>query len=180
MKSVSLLSLKLNLRKAKIVESRGMVDAEEGKGRGGEGLKQRGVYGRRECGGQARKGRAVCAGDPGGGAGWHPHLPARVSSLQELLQAKQDLQHLLIAKEEQEDLLRKRERELTALKGALKEEVSSHDQEMDRLKEQYDAELRALQESVEEATKVGPGRSAEWVSVACLPFRDRVKLSFIR
>lgn len=73
---------------------------------------------------------------------------------QELLQAKQDLQDLLIAKEEQEDLLRKRERELTALKGALKEEVSSHDQEMDKLKEQYDAELQALRESVEEATKV--------------------------
>ncbi|ELR49150.1 Cingulin-like protein 1, partial [Bos mutus] len=82
----------------------------------------------------------------------HPHLPTRVFSLQELLQAKQDLQRLLIAKEEQEDLLRKRERELTALKGALKEEVSSHDREMDKLKEQYDAELLALRESVEEAT----------------------------
>ncbi|CAH6874969.1 Cgnl1 [Phodopus roborovskii] len=74
--------------------------------------------------------------------------------IEELLQAKRDLQDLLIAKEEQEDLLRKRERELTALKGALKEEVSSHDQEMDRLKEQYDAELQALRESVEEATKM--------------------------
>ncbi|XP_007956702.1 cingulin-like protein 1 [Orycteropus afer afer] len=73
--------------------------------------------------------------------------------IEELLQAKQDLQDLLIAKEEQEDLLRKRERELTALKGALKEEVSSHDQEMDKLKEQYDAELQALRESVEEATR---------------------------
>ncbi|KAI4540514.1 hypothetical protein MG293_009555 [Ovis ammon polii] len=73
--------------------------------------------------------------------------------IEELLQAKQDLQHLLIAKEEQEDLLRKRERELAALKGALKEEVSSHDREMDKLKEQYDAELLALRESVEEATK---------------------------
>nr|XP_060474387.1 cingulin-like protein 1 isoform X4 [Panthera onca] len=73
--------------------------------------------------------------------------------IEELLQAKQDLQDLLIAKEEQEDLLRKRERELTALKGALKEEVSSHDLEMDKLKEQYDAELQALRESVEEATK---------------------------
>ncbi|XP_037689791.1 cingulin-like protein 1 isoform X3 [Choloepus didactylus] len=73
--------------------------------------------------------------------------------IEELLQAKQDLQDLLIAKEEQEDLLRKRERELTALKGALKEEVSSHDLEMDKLKEQYDAELRVLRESVEEATK---------------------------
>ncbi|XP_014395823.1 PREDICTED: cingulin-like protein 1 [Myotis brandtii] len=73
--------------------------------------------------------------------------------IEELLQAKQDLQDLLIAKEEQEDLLRKRERELTALKGALKEEVSSHDQEMEKLKEQYDAELQALRESVEEATQ---------------------------
>ncbi|XP_039721421.1 cingulin-like protein 1 [Pteropus medius] len=73
--------------------------------------------------------------------------------IEELLQSKQDLQDLLIAKEEQEDLLRKRERELTALKGALKEEVSSHDQEMEKLKEQYDAELQALRESVEEATK---------------------------
>ncbi|XP_027956126.1 cingulin-like protein 1 isoform X1 [Eumetopias jubatus] len=73
--------------------------------------------------------------------------------IEELLQAKQDLQDLLITKEEQEDLLRKRERELTALKGALKEEVSSHDLEMDKLKEQYDAELQALRESVEEATK---------------------------
>lgn len=73
--------------------------------------------------------------------------------IEELLQAKQDLQDLLIAKEEQEDLLRKRERELTALKGALKEEVASHDQEMEKLKEQYDAELQALRESVEEATK---------------------------
>ncbi|XP_076984138.1 cingulin-like protein 1 isoform X2 [Tamandua tetradactyla] len=73
--------------------------------------------------------------------------------IEELLQAKQDLQDLLIAKEEQEDLLRKRERELTALKGALKEEVSNHDWEMDKLKEQYDTELRVLRESVEEATK---------------------------
>ncbi|XP_073922152.1 cingulin-like protein 1 isoform X7 [Castor canadensis] len=77
----------------------------------------------------------------------------KAALIEELLQAKQDLQDLLIAKEEQEDLLRKRERELTALKGALKDEVASHDQEMDKLKEQYDAELQALRESVEEATK---------------------------
>ncbi|XP_060040374.1 cingulin-like protein 1, partial [Erinaceus europaeus] len=73
--------------------------------------------------------------------------------IEELLQAKQELRDLLIAREELEELLRRRERELIALKGALKEEVSSHDQEMDRLKEQYDAELQALRESVDEATK---------------------------
>ncbi|KAL8197019.1 UNVERIFIED_CONTAM: hypothetical protein K2H54_006939 [Gekko kuhli] len=73
--------------------------------------------------------------------------------IQELMQLKQDLQALLVAKEQQEDVLRKRERELTALKGALKEEVSSHDQEMDRLKEQHEEELRALRQDLAEAVK---------------------------
>lgn len=73
--------------------------------------------------------------------------------IEELLEAKHTLQELLLAKDELEELLRRRERELTALKGALKAEVSSHDQEMDQLKEQYDAELQALRESVDEATK---------------------------
>ncbi|XP_003462104.1 cingulin-like protein 1 [Cavia porcellus] len=77
----------------------------------------------------------------------------KAALIEELLQAKRDLHDLLIAKEGLEELLRKRERELTALRGALKEEVSSHDHEMDRLKAQYDAELQALRESVEEATK---------------------------
>ncbi|XP_023568429.1 cingulin-like protein 1 [Octodon degus] len=77
----------------------------------------------------------------------------KAALIEELLQAKRDLHDLLITKEELEELLRKRERELIALKGALKEEVSSHDQEMDKLKEQYDVELQALRESVEEATK---------------------------
>lgn len=65
--------------------------------------------------------------------------------------------------------MRKRERELTALKGALKEEVSSHDLEMDKLKEQYDAELQALRESVEEATKVSLLSQVWSDSRACWP-----------
>ncbi|KAI6078073.1 Cingulin-like protein 1 isoform X1 [Aix galericulata] len=73
--------------------------------------------------------------------------------IEELMQMKQDLQEILIAKEQQEEILRKRERELTALKGALKEEVSSHDMEMDKLKEQHDKELLDLQQSLEKATK---------------------------
>ncbi|XP_010639572.1 cingulin-like protein 1 [Fukomys damarensis] len=126
----------------------------------------------------------------------------KAALIEELLQAKRDLHDLLIAKEELEDLLRKRERELTALKGALKEEVSSHDQEMDRLKEQYDTELQALRESVEEATKVslrrqgqegvrtgpsvwlGDGGRAETTSptpvlASFSPFNYGVRLSFI-
>uniref|UniRef100_A0A8C5M513 Cingulin like 1 n=1 Tax=Leptobrachium leishanense TaxID=445787 RepID=A0A8C5M513_9ANUR len=77
----------------------------------------------------------------------------REALIEELLQMKQGVQELLLAKEEQEDLLRKRERELTALKGALKDEVSTHDQEIDRLKEQYDKELKKLRTSLEEAVE---------------------------
>ncbi|NXW00815.1 CGNL1 protein, partial [Fregetta grallaria] len=73
--------------------------------------------------------------------------------IEELMQMKQDLQEVLIAKDQQEEVLRKRERELTALKGALKEEVSSHDTEMDKLKEQHDKELLNLQQSLEKATE---------------------------
>uniref|UniRef100_A0A8C0VDJ3 Cingulin like 1 n=1 Tax=Cyanistes caeruleus TaxID=156563 RepID=A0A8C0VDJ3_CYACU len=73
--------------------------------------------------------------------------------IEELMQMKQDLQEVLIAKDQQEEILRKRERELTALKGALKEEVSNHDTEMDKLKEQHDKELLDLRESLEKATE---------------------------
>lgn len=67
---------------------------------------------------------------------------------------KQDVQELLMAKEEQDDLLRKRERELTALKGALKEEVSTHDHEIDKLKEQYEKELKKMREGLQETMEV--------------------------
>ncbi|NWV24157.1 CGNL1 protein, partial [Origma solitaria] len=73
--------------------------------------------------------------------------------IEELMQTKQDLQEVLIAKDQQEEILRKRERELTALKGALKEEVSSHDTEIDKLKEQHDKELLDLRQSLEKATE---------------------------
>lgn len=70
------------------------------------------------------------------------------------MRLKLDLQEMVMVKEEQEDLLRRRERELTALKGALKEEVSTHDQEVDKLREQYEKEIRKLQGSLEEVKQV--------------------------
>ncbi|XP_067412000.1 cingulin-like protein 1 isoform X2 [Emydura macquarii macquarii] len=81
--------------------------------------------------------------------------------IEELMQMKQDLQEILMAKEQQEEILRKRERELTALKGALKEEVSNHDQEIDKLKEQHDKELHNLREALEEATKSAAALASE-------------------
>ncbi|XP_030044813.1 cingulin-like protein 1 isoform X2 [Microcaecilia unicolor] len=77
----------------------------------------------------------------------------RETLIEELIQMKQDLQEMTATKEEQEEVLKKRERELTALKGALKEEVSTHDQEIDTLKEQHDKELKKLKQIIEEATK---------------------------
>ncbi|KAM6943349.1 cingulin-like protein 1 isoform 2-T2 [Xenentodon cancila] len=69
----------------------------------------------------------------------------------DMMQLKVEMQEVLLAKEDQEELLRKRERELTALKGALKEEVAAHDQEVDKMKEQYENEISRLQTSLEEA-----------------------------
>ncbi|XP_028257260.1 cingulin-like protein 1 isoform X2 [Parambassis ranga] len=68
-----------------------------------------------------------------------------------MMQLKVEMQEVLLAKEEQEEVLRRRERELTALKGALKEEVAAHDQEVDKMKEQYEKEISKLQTSLEEA-----------------------------
>lgn len=70
------------------------------------------------------------------------------------MQLKLDFQELLQVKEEQEEQLRRRERELTALKGALKEEVATHDKEVDTLREQYEEEIRKLLACVEDAKQV--------------------------
>ncbi|XP_030579926.1 cingulin-like protein 1 isoform X2 [Archocentrus centrarchus] len=69
----------------------------------------------------------------------------------DMMQLKVEMQEVLLAKEEQEEVLRRRERELTALKGALKEEVAAHDQELDKMKDQYEKEISKLQTSLEEA-----------------------------
>ncbi|CAL8351838.1 unnamed protein product [Merluccius merluccius] len=69
----------------------------------------------------------------------------------DLMQLRVELQEVLLAREELDEMLRRRERELTALKGALKEEVATHDHEVDKLREQYDKEISRLQTSLEEA-----------------------------
>lgn len=74
----------------------------------------------------------------------------RDALMAELMHLKADLQQTFLAKEDQEELLHRRERELTALKGALKEEVSAHDQEVDKMREQYEQEISRLQAALEE------------------------------
>ncbi|XP_048418493.2 cingulin-like protein 1 isoform X2 [Stegostoma tigrinum] len=69
--------------------------------------------------------------------------------IMEMIQAKQQLEEVLLAKEDQQELLRRRERELTALRGVLKEEVSQHDQETEDLKELHEKEKQKLRNSID-------------------------------
>ncbi|KAF7658753.1 hypothetical protein LDENG_00008390 [Lucifuga dentata] len=64
--------------------------------------------------------------------------------LKEMAQLYADFEEILQMKEEQEVVLHHRERELSALKGALKEEVETHDKDMAILSEEYEQKLRRL------------------------------------
>lgn len=52
-----------------------------------------------------------------------------------------------------EEQLRLRERELTALKGALKEEVASRDQEVEHVRQQCQRDTEQLRRSMQDATQ---------------------------
>lgn len=71
-----------------------------------------------------------------------------------MAQLRSDFQEMLRAKEEQEELLHRRERELNALKGALKDEVETHDNYMAALKDEYEIELKKLLQDFDLAKEV--------------------------
>ncbi|KAM9624061.1 cingulin isoform 5-T6 [Morphnus guianensis] len=71
----------------------------------------------------------------------------------ELLETREELEEALSSKQRQEEQLRLRERELTALKGALKEEVASHDKELDRVRQQYQSDMDQLRRSMEDISQ---------------------------
>lgn len=75
---------------------------------------------------------------------------------QELLETREELEEALSSKQRQEEHLRLRERELTALKGALKEEVANHDKELDRVRQQYQSDMDQLRRSMEGISQVCP------------------------
>ncbi|XP_061520307.1 cingulin isoform X2 [Phycodurus eques] len=56
-------------------------------------------------------------------------------------------------RQRQDEILRQRDRELTALKGALKEEVECHDREMETLREQYALDMTNLRKTMEQLTQ---------------------------
>lgn len=67
----------------------------------------------------------------------------------DLLTVQAELSESQMLRQKLEDTLRQRERELTALKGALKDEVASHDKEMEALREQFSQDMDALRHSME-------------------------------
>ncbi|XP_077363189.1 cingulin isoform X2 [Festucalex cinctus] len=78
----------------------------------------------------------------------HPDsLRTDVASLQA------ELAEATARRQRQDEALRQRERELTALKGALKEEVECHDREMELLREQYGVDMNNLRKTMEQLTQ---------------------------
>ncbi|KAM6910357.1 cingulin isoform 2-T2 [Xenentodon cancila] len=83
----------------------------------------------------------------------------------DLMSCQADLMEVCQLKQKLEDTLRQRERELTALKGALKEEVATHDREIEALREQYSADMEKLRSSMEQVSQSHAGIEAERLRV---------------
>ncbi|XP_072840271.2 cingulin isoform X2 [Pogona vitticeps] len=87
--------------------------------------------------------------------------PDREELLKELLETREELEEILRAKQKQEEQLRQRERELTALKGALKEEVANHDKELDRVRQEYQQDMEQLRRNMENVSQDQASLEAE-------------------
>ncbi|XP_013865149.1 cingulin [Austrofundulus limnaeus] len=83
----------------------------------------------------------------------------------DLLSCQAQLMDVHQLKQKLEETLRQRERELTALKGALKEEVATHDREIEVLREQYRTDMEKLRSSMEQVSQSHAGIEAERLRV---------------
>eukprot|EP00062_Callorhinchus_milii_P026672 gi/632989064/ref/XP_007883446.1/ PREDICTED: cingulin-like [Callorhinchus milii] len=81
--------------------------------------------------------------------------------LTELARTKEELDLIANAKQGVENILRQRERELTALKGVLKEEVSNHDKAMEDLREQCQQDMDHLRKNIEQVTQTQQSLESE-------------------
>ncbi|KAM6167231.1 cingulin [Erethizon dorsatum] len=87
--------------------------------------------------------------------------PAKEVLLKDLLETRELLEEVLEGKQRVEEHLRLRERELTALKGALKEEVASRDQEVEHVRQQCQRDTEQLRRSMQDATQDHAALEAE-------------------
>ncbi|XP_037640944.1 cingulin isoform X2 [Sebastes umbrosus] len=83
----------------------------------------------------------------------------------DLMSCQTQLMEVCQLKQKLEDTLRQRERELTALKGALKEEVATHDKEIEVLREQYSVDMEKLRSSMEQVSQSHAGIESERLRV---------------
>ncbi|XP_062395093.1 cingulin [Sardina pilchardus] len=87
---------------------------------------------------------------------------AHTDTLQtELMALQADQVELQAARQKQDEALRQRERELTALKGALKDEVATHDREIEALREQYSQDMERFRLNMEQVSQSQAGIEAE-------------------
>ncbi|KAF7669741.1 hypothetical protein LDENG_00146820 [Lucifuga dentata] len=87
------------------------------------------------------------------------------SNKTDLMSCQAELSEVCQLKQKLEETLRHRERELTALKGALKEEVATHDKEIEVLREQYSTDMERLRSSMEQVSQSHAGIEAERLRV---------------
>nr|XP_019948190.1 PREDICTED: cingulin-like [Paralichthys olivaceus] len=87
------------------------------------------------------------------------------SNKTDLMSCQAQLMDVCQLKHKLEETLRQRERELTALKGALKEEVATHDKEIEALREQYSADMEKLRSSMEQVSQSHAGIESERLRV---------------
>lgn len=81
------------------------------------------------------------------------NLPQSDSFQSDVMNLQAQLAEATTLYQRQEEVLHQRERELTALKGALKEEVECHDREMEALREQFGQDMKNLRKTMEEFTQ---------------------------
>lgn len=86
---------------------------------------------------------------------------------QDLAQLRLDFQDMLHVKEAQEEILHHREKELTDLKGELKDEVETHDKYIAALKDEYEQELEKLLRDLELAKEVKRNIGSDFVQSEC-------------
>ncbi|KAM3613757.1 uncharacterized protein V6R79_004727 [Siganus canaliculatus] len=98
-------------------------------------------------------------------AGLQDELRRDNGSKTEMMSCQTQLMELSQLKQRLEETLRQRERELTALKGALKDEVATHDKEIEVLREQYNTDMEKLRGSMEQVSQSHAGIEAERLRV---------------
>ncbi|XP_062867283.1 cingulin isoform X2 [Trichomycterus rosablanca] len=80
-------------------------------------------------------------------------MPQSGSVHVDVITLQTELAETIMLKQKVEETLHMRERELTALKGVLKDEVAVHDRDMEALREEYSQNMQALQKSMEHVSQ---------------------------